>query len=330
MPENMNEMRPGPGGPGPGPGGPRPGGPGPGGFDMMFPSNSDDYTRAYYESLLIEPRYVGSEVATTKVEYFGKTYETPIMIGPFPGMVNKEGNPGLARAAQKAGTLYWGAHLSDSDYEAIREEKLGFVDASKPLHDPQVIRDRIIAAEKAGATAFYMDIDHIFSSRTGDWEKQGPNLMGRQTVDDLRSYAECSGLPVIMKGILSVHDAVLCREAGISGIVLSHHHGMLLYSVPPALALSSIRKAVGPDYTVFIDCSIESGIDAFKALALGADGVLVARHFLTCYRDGGSEALANRIAEMTKELRFYLSITGSADTKHIDPSCIIPQPWNSK
>ena len=147
--------------------------------------------------------------------------------------------------------------------------------------------------------------------------------MGVQTPELLESYVKCSSLPIILKGVMSAADARIARESGVTAIVSSHHHGRVLWSIPPAMAVERMRRAVGPDYPIFVDCGIESGVDAFKALALGADGVLVCRHLMPFFQKGGAEAVAERLEAMRRELAAYLSMTGAACVRDIDPACLI-------
>ena len=285
--------------------------------DLMFSSISDKYVREFYDSLLIKPRFIGSGAADTQAEFFGKKYATPIMIAPFTG------SPVWAQAAKKAGTLFWTAHLREEDTEAVRGT-VDFVATSKPVNDSELIISRIRRAEADGAGAFFIDIDHLFTPKTGGWYVGlDGRPMGVQTAEMLKRYAECSSLPIILKGVLDEEDAVAAKEAGIAAVVASHHHGMVLYSIPPAMAVENIRRAVGPDYTVLVDCGIESGIDAFKALALGADGVLVCRHLLPYFAEGGAEAVANRLEEMRRELAAYMSMTGAATLDEIRADCLV-------
>ena len=83
-----------------------------------------------------------------------------------------------------------------------------------------------------------------------------------------RDLAGCR-IPFIVKGILSVQDAYKCLQAGAAGIVVSHHHGIMDYALPPLKILPRIVKAVGGRMPVFVDCGIASGMDAMKALLLG-------------------------------------------------------------
>ena len=86
-------------------------------------------------------------------------------------------------------------------------------------------------------------------------------------------------------GIVSVRDAAICAEAGCAGIIISHHQNMFPWTVPPLLALREIRKEVGNTLKILIDSNFETGYDVFKALALGADGVFVARPLVPIFRE---------------------------------------------
>lgn len=117
-----------------------------------------------------------------------------------------------------------------------------------------------------------MDIDHCFYGN-GGYDVVCGLLMHAKTLEQLRQYVSTSAVPFIVKGVLSVQDAEKCAQAGVKGILVSHHHGIMPYSVPPLMVLPEIRRAVGNDMKIFVDCGIESGMDVFKALALGADAV---------------------------------------------------------
>ena len=130
-----------------------------------------------------------------------------------------------------------------------------------------------------------MDIDHCFDSK-GRYDMVGDLPMRPKTTDQLREYVRRSTRPFIVKGVLSAADAKKCAQAGVKGIVVSHPHGILPGAVPPLMVLPEIRKAVGDQLTIFADCGFESGLDAFKALALGADGVMVGRELMKHLPDG--------------------------------------------
>ena len=148
------------------------------------------------------------------------------------------------------------------------------------------------------------------------------------TKEDLKRYISATRLPFVIKGALSVRDALTCAELGCAGIVLSHHNGLMRWAVPPAMLLKDIRKAVGSSLTVITDGGIEDGFDAFKALALGADAVSVGRPLMAPLEEGGPSAMARTLRAFTDELRAMMLRTGTPDLAHMDPTVIHEAPWN--
>jgi tryptophan synthase alpha subunit len=117
---------------------------------------------------------------------------------------------------------------------------------------------------------------------------------GSKTTEELRKIAQCAGKPFIIKGIMTARGAKKAMVAGASGIVVSNHGGRVLDNCPStAEVLPEIVDAVGGRMTILVDGGIRSGMDVFKALALGADGVLIGRPFVTMVYGGGAEGRAN-------------------------------------
>ena len=121
--------------------------------------------------------------------------------------------------------------------------------------------------------------------------------------------------------MLSTKDAEKCLKAGCRGIQLSHHHGIMSYAVPPLMMIKEILQVTRGEIPVFIDCGIESGMDVYKCLALGATAVSVGRHLMPLLKEG-ADATAARIKEMTGELAATMARTGVRDLKHLVASVI--------
>ena len=132
-----------------------------------------------------------------------------------------------------------------------------------------------------------------------------------------------SRLPFVVKGVLSLRDALICRDLGVAGIVVSHHHGIMDYAQPPLKVLPAIREAVGSGIKVFVDCGIESGADIYKAMALGADAVSVGRALMPILTDGGPQACSEEIKRLTQELKHFMAHTATRDLKSFDKTTII-------
>ena len=191
----------------------------------------------------------------------------------------------------------------------------------KPYADNGKVRDQLQYAESNGAFGVGMDIDHIFGT-TGYDIVRGEE-MAAQTSDMLRSYVESVKIPFIVKGVLSVSDAIKCAQIGAKGIIVSHHHGRLPYAVPPMMVLQDIKEELkGKDIAIIVDCGITSGSDVFKALALGADAAAVGRSMIPFLEKDGVAGVKEYIESVGKELRFVMSATGFSKVSEIDESVL--------
>ena len=166
-----------------------------------------------------------------------------------------------------------------------------------------------------------MDIDHAFSGK-GKYDVVLGMEMRPKSLEEMKEFVKATKLPFVVKGVLSVKDAEKCLEAGVKGIVVSHHHGIIDYAVPPLMILPEIVRVVQKQIPVFVDCGIESGSDVFKALALGADAVCVGRALMGPLQVNGAEGVQEKIASLTEELAGIMARTGASDLSQIDPSVI--------
>jgi len=284
--------------------------------------HSDELTRAYLDQYCIEWRFLGTAEATTECTIFGAKLDTPIMLG---GMAHYDklqsgGAPLYAQAAKQARTAIWTGFCPAEELERVIAVGAPAARIVKPFADRDIVLEAMEHDKKAGACAIAMDMDHIYNKqgRNGAF---GERPLASPNRGALEEYAK-GGLPFFAKGILSVRDAEMCAEAGIAGIVLSHHQNMFPWTVPPVKVLPEIRKAVGDQLTILVDSGLTSGYDVFKALAWGADGVFTVRPMVPLFQEKGPDAVAERLRAMTDELRVCLSRTGSPDIVHIDPSVV--------
>ncbi len=296
------------------------------GNGIKEPSSSKEITRAYFDSLLLEMRLMDAKVPVTDFELYGRKFKTPIMTAALShiGTFNPDMPSGMvqyAQAAQMAGAVHWIGMGSDEEFEAVMATGADTIRIVKPYADEEKIFSMIKCAEKNGALAVGMDIDHMFGME-GDRDICMGETMEIKSSEDLKRYIEATSLPFIIKGVLSVQDAIKCAQIGAKGIVVSHHGGRLSYAVPPLYVLPEIVKAVGDKMPVFVDCGICSGMDAYKALALGATAVSVGTHLIPYIRQGGQQAVAERIEEMTAQLKGAMAYTGVASVKEFDSTVL--------
>lgn len=288
----------------------------------MNKRNSDQITRDYFDSMLLETRYMDAELPTTTLELYGETFDTPIMTTALSHLhhICENAMCEYAIGARENNTLHWVGMGDDEELPQIVATGAKTVKIIKPHADNEKVFDKIQKAKEAGCFAMGMDIDHAFN-QSGGYDVVLDLPMKPKSTEEMRSFVEAAGMPFIVKGVLSAYDAEKCVEAGVKGIVVSHHHGIMAYSVPPLMVLPEIVKAVDGQIPIIVDCGITSGMDAFKALALGADGVGVGRELMKPLKDGGM-AVAQRIREMTGELKSIMARTGAKSLKEIDPSVI--------
>ncbi len=280
-------------------------------------------TREYLDSLLLELRYIDSVVPSTKVEIFGQTYATPVMTAALSHLdrARPNGMVELAYGAKMASALMWAGMGEEKELEAMAETGAKIVRIIKPYADEDLIYRKIEHAKRTGVVAVGMDIDHIFDPKGRCGSVLGHD-MTTKTLDNLKRYVQASEIPFVVKGVLSLQDAEKCLEAGVGGIVVSHHHGIQDYAIPPLMILPRIKKAVGDSMELFVDCGITSGTDAFKALALGAKAVSVGRVLIDFLVKDGAEGARDKIVSMTDELRAAMARTCSPDPTCIDPDVI--------
>lgn len=140
---------------------------------------------------------------------------------------------------------------------------------------------------------------------------------------DLDWLQRHTALPVVVKGVLHAEDALALRNLGVAGLVVSNHGGRTLDGVPASLAaLPAIRRMVGEDYPLLLDGGIRSGTDVFKALALGADAVLVGRLQVHALAVAGALGVAHMLRLLREELELTMAVAGCARVAEIGPACL--------
>ena len=289
-------------------------------------SDANVITEKFMDSLLIESRYIDSVKAETGIEFFGEKFSMPVMTPAFSHLVNyngreKNGLVEYSEAARDLGILNFCGMMENDQFKKIADTGAKTVRIVKPYADNGKVKDQMQYAESVGAFAIGMDIDHIFGN--DGYDVVVGEEMSFQTSDMLRSYVELTKLPFVVKGVLSVSDAVKCAEIGAKAIIVSHHHGRVPYAVPPMMVLPEIKDALeGKDVKIIVDCGIATGADVFKALALGADAAAVGRSMMPSLESEGSEGVKKFITSVGNELRFIMSSTGFETVSDIDSSVL--------
>lgn len=264
--------------------------------------------------------------ADTRFTMFGREFSYPFFAGPVGAVKlhygdrygDAEYNRILVPACAKAGIA---AFTGDgTDPEVMRAAARAVKDAGgmgvptvKPWN-ADTIREKFALVREAGAFAVAMDID----AAGLPFLKNMTPPAGSKTAEELREIIREASVPFIAKGIMTVRGAVKAKEAGASAIVVSNHGGRVLDQCPAtAEVLSDIVQAVGDSMTVLVDGGIRSGTDIFKALALGADGVLICRPFVTAVYGGEEEGVKELVNRLGTELKDTMAMCGAHTLKEI-------------
>ena len=267
----------------------------------------------------------------TSREFFGKEVAIPVFAAPVGAMQLHYGdkyddlayNEILVAACAENGIA---AFTGDGTNPAVME---GAAEALKksggcgvPTIKPwniETVREKMELVKAADPFAIAMDID----AAGLPFLKNMTPPAGSKTVDELKQIMEWAEKPFILKGIMTVAGAKKALEAGASGIVVSNHGGRVLDQCPStAEVLPAIADAVGGKMTVLVDGGIRSGMDVFKALALGADGVLIGRPFVTMVYGAGAEGVRVYVEKLRAELADTMAMCGAHSLSDINRSMI--------
>lgn len=298
-------------------------GPGSKGSGTVFHRNYEAWQQIYLNMDTIAP--MGP--VDTSFDLFGNTFAYPIFAAPIGAVQNHFGNmlteevydELLVSGCLDAGVCaFTGDGLDDRYFTAACDamQKSGFaVPTVKPWSKDLVFR-KIDEAKAKGAKVLCMDID---ASGLPFLKNMNPPS-GSKTVEELREIIDYAGVPFILKGIMTVQGARKALEAGAAGIVVSNHGGRVLDQVPAtAWVLPKIAEAVKGQMLILVDGGIRTGHDVFKAIALGADAVLIGRPFVTSVYGGGKNGIAAYVGKLGAELRDAMEMCGVHSLKEIGP-----------
>lgn len=285
--------------------------------------NADRITREYFDSLLLEMRHLDGQKPDTTLQLFGEKFDTPIMTAALSHLdnVHDKGMVEMARGAAMANAVTWAGMGERRELEEMIGTGAKTIKIIKPYADNQEIFNRIAHAQEQGAFAVGIDVDHAFAGN-GEYDHVLGYDMRPKSMEEIKEFIRSASLPFMIKGVLSERDAYKSLQAGAAGIVVSHHHGIMDYAVPPLMILPKIARVIGGQIPIFVDCGIASGMDAYKALALGATAVCVGRTLLKPLGEAGARGVCERLRQMTEELKGVMAKTGCADLQQMDASVI--------
>lgn len=273
----------------------------------------------------------GVKKPNLKTKILGIELSLPVIAAPIGGIaINMNGAMtefeyvnSIVEGCLEAGTIAMTGDGPKSEaflsgLKAISEHGGTGIPVIKP-RDPEIVADMARQAAAIGAPAFGMDID---AATLINMVKSGQHV-STKTQDELAYIKENTGVPFIVKGIMTPDDAEKCYQAGVDAIVVSNHGGRVLDCTPgTAEVLPYIAEAVGDKMTIFVDGGVRSGADVLKMLALGAHAVLVGRPLAVGAVGAGAAGVKLVLEHLAAELSTAMILTGTADVKHISPDIL--------
>ncbi|MBN0988735.1 alpha-hydroxy acid oxidase [Amphritea pacifica] len=297
----------------------------------------------------ITPRVMPApENATTAIQLFGEQLRHPLLLAPvaYQTLVHPQGELATAYAAKSTDTCMLASTLSSVTLEQIAQRSTAerwFQLYFQPRQEnTNALIQRAIAA---GYQAIVVTLDAAIQapslravragfkrpetvkaanlidpgSDTPRQHSSGESRIFRSrrenapTLQQLQQLIDESPVPVIIKGVLHPEDAGLLQQSGAAGIIVSNHGGRTLDGAPASLSvLPAIRTTVGDQYPLLFDSGIRSGSDVFKAIALGADAVLIGRLQLYALSVAGALGVAHMIKLLREELELCMAMSGCA------------------
>ncbi len=268
----------------------------------------------------------------THCRLFGREFAYPFFAGPVGAVKlhygsqysDAEYNEILVPSCEQMGIAAFTGDGTDplvmkAAADAIQKANGAGVPTVKPWN-LKTIREKLKLVRESGAFAVAMDVD----AAGLPFLKNMDPPAGSKTVEELSQIIKEAGIPFIVKGIMTVKGAVKAREAGAAAIVVSNHGGRVLDQCPStAEVLPAIAKEMAGSVTVLVDGGIRSGTDIFKALALGADGVLICRPFVTAVYGGGTEGIKELVTRLGGELKDTMAMCGAHSLEEIRADMVI-------
>ncbi len=329
------------------------------GWEYINAGAADEHTLRWneeaYQRIRLKPQVlVDVSKLDTRVALFGQEHSFPILLAPTASqrLTHPEGELATARGAGAAGaTLVVSSFASTSieDVASVATSPLWFQIYAQP--DQGLTRHLVQRAEAAGCRALCLTVDTPVSgardreTRANVTTPPLPNLSGFTGVcdgvriDSLQIFSSvlnaalnwkdveqlCSyvKIPLLLKGVLNPGDADRAVKTGVSGIMVSNHGGRNLDTVPATIdALPHVAEKVAGRVPVLVDGGIRRGTDVLKALALGANAVLIGRPYLYGLGAAGEAGVTKVVNILQRELQMAMALTGRATIGSIDRSVI--------
>lgn len=318
--------------------------------------------RAAFDRIALRPRVLtGVERPETAIELLGHSLALPVALTPtaFNRLGDPEGELAAARAAGAAGTLMCCSTIGSYPLEEIAAAATGPLWFQLYVYrDREVTRDLVRRAETAGYRALVLTVDTPHLGRRERDVRNRFALPDDVRIRNLERYAQAAAthwpeassftqyvhdlldptltwesidwlrsvtrLPVLVKGILTADDAELAVQHGVAGIVVSNHGGRQLDgSVATIDALPEVTDRVAARVPVLMDGGIRRGTDVLKALALGANAVLIGRAYLWGLAARGESGVRQVLDLLRSELELAMALAGCPTVASVTRALVV-------
>ena len=317
-------------------------------FAYVTGGAGDEWTmrenRAAFNRWVICPNSLaGHKEVDTTTTLLGTPISYPVISAALgnQGSVHARMEAPVVEGTAKAGTIFVESSVSQMNIENVATASAGpkwfqiYVPESRPFAVEMLHRSKA-----AGYKAIVVTVDtKVFSNRERSMRLLGapmPRLaMGIVPIgkgvtgsatrtkmdlnwDDIEFCGRESGLPVIVKSITSVEDALEAKRRGCAGVWLSNHGGRQLDNTASAMtSLPAVADALGGALTIIVDGGVYRGQDVFRALALGANAVALGRPLLYGSALGGAQGVQGVHEHLKKELRMVMQLAGTPSISSI-------------
>lgn len=315
------------------------------GDELTLRWNADAWSRVR----LLPRVLVDVSTRDTSTTVLGRRLNHPVIVAPmaYQRHAHPVGEVGMARAASATGSTLV---LSSQTTTAPAAVAAAAPDVSRwfqlyVFRDRAVSLDLVAEARESGFEALVVTVDFPVGGwrdrdRASGFAVQYPvavnpggapmstaELFAQHdpslTWDDLAAFAEAAGMPLLLKGILRADDAQRAVELGAHGVVVSNHGGRQLDTVPAtADVLRDVAEAIDGRASVLVDGGIRRGWDVAKALALGADAVMLGRPVLWGLTRGGADGAAAVLRQVIDEFDNTLALLGCPNAGDLSPALL--------
>ncbi len=333
----------------------------PAAYDYFRSGAGDELTlarnRAAFAEIELMPRVlVDVSRLDTATTVLGAELPHPVVVAPtaFHRLAHPEGEAETARGAAAADAVFTLSSLSNTPLEDVAAAAGRRWFQLYVFRDRAVTRDLVERAEAAGYEAILLTVDApILGRRERDVRNRfalpdglriacvpegdvgapagGSGLAAYFATmldaslewNDLEWLCSITDLPVAVKGVLRADDAARAAGAGAAGVVVSNHGGRQLDTSPATIdALPAIADALGGELSLLLDSGVRRGTDVIKALALGANAVLVGRPVLWALAGGGAVGVERALAMLLAETREAMALSGARSLAELTPDLL--------